>query len=111
MKQAGASMLGVGETADYPVILANLGGAWRIGEQTDVLGENLVAVFIPNSPMGGSQALRNRSGGVAGRTRGGRASLIGLWTRSVRFRLDVRIGIPLTEPAPIGVPVVIRPRP
>ena len=27
MKQAGASMLGVGETADYPVILANLGGA------------------------------------------------------------------------------------
>jgi uncharacterized membrane protein len=50
MKQAGASMLGVGETADYPVILANLGGAWRIGVQTDVLGENLVAVFIPNSP-------------------------------------------------------------
>jgi hypothetical protein len=46
MKQAGASMLGVGETADYPVILANLGGAWRIGMQTDVLGENLV----PNSP-------------------------------------------------------------
>ena len=50
MKQAGASMLGVGETADYPVILANLGGAWRIGVQTDVLGDNLVAVFIPNSP-------------------------------------------------------------
>ena len=49
-KQAGASMLGVGETADYPVILANLGGAWRIGVQTDVLGENLVAVFVPNSP-------------------------------------------------------------
>ena len=49
MKQAGASMLGVGETADYPVILANLGGAWRIGVQTDVLGENLVAVFVPNS--------------------------------------------------------------
>ena len=50
MKQAGASMLGVGETADYPVVLANLGGAWRIGVQTDVLGENLVAVFVPNSP-------------------------------------------------------------
>jgi uncharacterized membrane protein len=50
MKQAGASMLGVDETADYPVILANLGGAWRIGVQTDVLGENLVAVFVPNSP-------------------------------------------------------------
>jgi hypothetical protein len=49
-KQAGASMLGVDETADYPVVLANLGGAWRIGVQTDVLAENLVAVFVPNSP-------------------------------------------------------------
>jgi hypothetical protein len=49
MKQAGASMLGVGETADYPVVLANLGGAWLIGVQTDALGENLVAVFVPNS--------------------------------------------------------------
>ena len=57
MKQAGASMLGVGETADYPVILANLGGAWRIGVQTDVLGENLVAVFIPNSPNARSGAV------------------------------------------------------
>ena len=43
-------MLGVGETADYPVVLANLGGAWRVGVQTDVQSENLVAVFIPNSP-------------------------------------------------------------
>ncbi len=50
MKQAGASVLGVGETANYPVVLVNLGGAWRIGVQTDVLGEDLVAVFIPNSP-------------------------------------------------------------
>ena len=50
MKQAGASVLGVGEAAKYPVVLANLGGAWRIGVQTDVLGENLVTVFIPNSP-------------------------------------------------------------
>ena len=72
MKQAGASMLGVGETADYPVVLANLGGAWRIGVQTEVLGENLVAVFIPNSPnryfppWGGTQALRNRSGALLG---------------------------------------------
>jgi len=50
MKQAGASMLGVDETAEYPVVLANLGGAWRIGVRTDILGENLVAVFVPNSP-------------------------------------------------------------
>jgi hypothetical protein len=79
-------VLGVGETAEYPVVLANLGGAWRIGVQTDVLGRDLVAVFIPNSPNalsggcssspqsrasrrrlprrrdGVSQALRNRSG-------------------------------------------------
>jgi uncharacterized membrane protein len=50
MKHAGASMLGVDETAEYPVVLANLGGAWRIGVQTDELSENLVAVFVPNSP-------------------------------------------------------------
>jgi hypothetical protein len=50
MKHAGASMLGVDETAEYLVVLANLGGAWRIGVQTDELSENLVAVFVPNSP-------------------------------------------------------------
>lgn len=50
MQQGGASMLGVGETADYRIVLANLGDAWRIGVQTDVLGENLVAVVVPNSP-------------------------------------------------------------
>ena len=49
-EQPGASMLSIGGKADYPVILANLGGAWRSGVQTDVLGENLVAVFVPNSP-------------------------------------------------------------
>lgn len=50
MKQAGASVLGAGETADHPVVLANVGGAWRIGLQTDVLNGDLVAVFLPNSP-------------------------------------------------------------
>ena len=50
LKQAGASVLGAGEAADHPVVLANLGGAWRIALQTDVLGEDLVAVFVPNSP-------------------------------------------------------------
>ena len=37
-------------------MLAHLGGAWRIGVQTDVVGGGLVAVFIPNSPnpMSGS---------------------------------------------------------
>jgi uncharacterized membrane protein len=55
LKQAGASVMGLGEMADHPVVLAQLGGAWRIGVQTDVLG-GLVAVFVPNSPnpMSGS---------------------------------------------------------
>ncbi len=56
LKQAGASVMGLGEMADHPVVLAQLGGAWRIGVQTDVVGNGLVAVFVPNSPnpMSGS---------------------------------------------------------
>ena len=102
MKQAGASMLGVGETADYPVILANLGGAWRIGVRRR-LGENLIAAFVPNSPNplsggvfligadrvrpgwrlprrcdGGSQTLRHWVGGAVQRTRSSRANIVGL---------------------------------
>ena len=50
LKQAGTSVLGFGETAEHPVVLAHLGGAWRIGVQTDHVGEDLVAVFVPNSP-------------------------------------------------------------
>ena len=48
--QAGASVLGVGEMSDHPVVLANVGGSWRIAVQTDVIGDDLVAVFVPNSP-------------------------------------------------------------
>jgi uncharacterized membrane protein len=56
LKQAGTSVLGLGETADHPVVLAHLGGAWRIGVQTDHAGDDLVVVFVPNSPnpMSGS---------------------------------------------------------
>ena len=50
LKQAGASVLGADEMADHPVVFAQLGGGWRIGVQTDVVGEGLVAVFVPNSP-------------------------------------------------------------
>ena len=55
LKQAGASVLGLGEMADHPVVLAQLGGAWRIGVQTGAVG-GLVSVFVPNSPnpMSGS---------------------------------------------------------
>ena len=56
LKEAGTSVLGLGEAAEHPVVFANFGGAWRIGVQTDVVGSGLVAVFIPNSPnpMSGS---------------------------------------------------------
>ena len=56
LKQAGTSVLGLGETAEHPVVLAHLGDAWRIGVQTDFVGDGYVAVFLPNSPnpMSGS---------------------------------------------------------
>lgn len=50
LKQAGSSMMGLGEMAEHPVVLAQVGGAWRLGVQTDVAGNGLTAVFIPNSP-------------------------------------------------------------
>ena len=55
LKQAGASVMGLGEMADHPVVLAQLGGAWRIGVQTGAVS-GLVSVFVPNSPnpMSGS---------------------------------------------------------
>jgi uncharacterized membrane protein len=56
LKQAGASVMGLGETADHPVVFAQLGGAWRIAVQTGVVGGGMIAVFVPNSPnpMSGS---------------------------------------------------------
>ena len=33
-----------------PVVLAQLGDAWRLGVQTDVVQGGLAVVFIPNSP-------------------------------------------------------------
>jgi uncharacterized membrane protein len=50
LKQAGSSMMGLGEMAEHPVVLAQLGDAWRLGVQTDIVNSGLTAVFIPNSP-------------------------------------------------------------
>ena len=50
LKQAGSSMMGLGEIADHPVVLAQLGGAWRLGVQTDIAEGGLAVVFVPNSP-------------------------------------------------------------
>lgn len=50
LKQAGSSMMGLGEMAEHPVVLVQIGDAWRLGVQTDVAGKDLTAVFLPNSP-------------------------------------------------------------
>jgi uncharacterized membrane protein len=50
LKQAGSSMMGLGEMAEHPVVLAQLGDAWQLGVQTDIMQSGLVAVFVPNSP-------------------------------------------------------------
>jgi hypothetical protein len=42
--------MGLGEMADHPVVLAQLGDAWRLGVQTDIAESGLAAVFVPNSP-------------------------------------------------------------
>jgi uncharacterized membrane protein len=56
LKEAGTSVLGLSESAEHPVVFANLGGAWRIAVQTESIGGDFVAVFVPNSPnpMSGS---------------------------------------------------------
>ncbi len=56
LKEAGTSVLGLSESAEHPVVLAQLGDAWRIGVQTEFVGGGYVAVFLPNSPnpMSGS---------------------------------------------------------
>jgi uncharacterized membrane protein len=56
LKQAGASVMGLGEMADHPVVFLQMGDAWRIGVQTEAVKGGLVAVFVPNSPnpMSGS---------------------------------------------------------
>jgi uncharacterized membrane protein len=50
LKQAGSSMMGLGEMAEHPVVLTQVEGAWRLGIQTDKAGSGLTAVFVPNSP-------------------------------------------------------------
>ena len=69
--------MGLGEMADHPVVLAQLGGAWRIGVQTDVVNGGLVAVFIPQLPepdVGIGLSRRRRQ-----RPPGQRSTLRGYW--------------------------------
>jgi uncharacterized membrane protein len=50
LKQAGSSMMGLGEVAEHPVVLVQLGDALQLGVQTDIAQGGLASVFIPNSP-------------------------------------------------------------
>ena len=50
MKQAGTSVLGLGEMEDHPLVLVRIGDSWRIGVLTDAMGGDMVAVFVPNAP-------------------------------------------------------------
>jgi uncharacterized membrane protein len=49
-KEVSKSMLGVQELGKHPVVLAQFGGAWRIGIQVDGINNGLVTVFIPDAP-------------------------------------------------------------
>ena len=49
LKEAGTSVLGLSESLEHPVVLADFGGSWRVGVQTDA-GDGFVTVFIPNAP-------------------------------------------------------------
>ena len=74
LKQAGASVMGLGEMADHPVVLAQLGGAWRIGVQTDVV-RRLGRGFRPQFPepdvgIGLSRRRRQRPPGQRSTRRG-----------------------------------------
>ena len=50
LKQAGASVMGLGEMADHPVVLTQLGGAWRIGGPDRRSGRRLGRGFRPQFP-------------------------------------------------------------
>ena len=50
VKRVSASMLGFHELAQRPVVLAHVGGAWRIGIQMEGETNGLVTVFVPNAP-------------------------------------------------------------
>jgi hypothetical protein len=50
LKQAGASVMGLGEMADHPVVLTQQGGAWRIAVQTGGGGRRLGRGIRPQFP-------------------------------------------------------------
>src|ERR1700735_3863062 len=45
LKQESASMLGVAEIAELPVVFAPMEGGWQIGVQTEALSDGMVSIF------------------------------------------------------------------
>jgi hypothetical protein len=89
LKQAGSSMMGLGEIAEPRGARANR-GAWRLAGQTDMVGSGLTAVFVPNSPntFSGSVFLLGLGQGAATRSAAGEhPSLLGAM-RQVEGRLS-----------------------
>ena len=50
LKQESASMLGVGETGELPLVFVAMEGGWQLGIRTETLGNGLVSVFVPGAP-------------------------------------------------------------
>ena len=88
LKQAGSSMMGLGEMTEHPVVLAQLGDTWRLGVQTDIAEGGLTAIFVPNSPntFSGSVLVRRlRQGPTTGYTTRGSSTLSGAVRRGRGF--------------------------
>jgi uncharacterized membrane protein len=50
LKQESASVLGVVEIGELPVVFVAMEGGWQFGVRTEALGNNLVSVFVPGAP-------------------------------------------------------------
>jgi L-lactate dehydrogenase len=50
LKQESASALGAAQSTDLPVVFVPMEGGWRLGLQTEPLGDRLVPIFVPGAP-------------------------------------------------------------
>jgi uncharacterized membrane protein len=50
LKQESASVLGVAEIAELPVVFVPMEGGWQIGVQTEALSDGMVSIFVPGAP-------------------------------------------------------------
>jgi uncharacterized membrane protein len=50
LKQESASVLGVAEIAELPVVFVPMEGGWQVGVQTEALSDGMVSIFVPGAP-------------------------------------------------------------